>query len=735
MLRKVQSDNPEIAKIAGQGLALRQAGFNRVSNCTPLTSRRNSKDSSCDSASSTASSASSFASSLLLGGYFTFSPANQRKRAISRRLTAETEPETDETIEQLLADVRKHQAKNATSFGKKYRGEHQNARSGPETARLEMPNHRVHRSSRIHGCKKDQRNGEDLTVRPRADGPVVTTFQQAPLAIQRRLVEEDLKPNFYMHFPAWKPFSLNGKKEHGAHAGVPGNHITKLISTHVRASTDTTNSDGAGVHLEGCNRIEYHNVPLQKYTDIVTRKLGTPLHQERVDGVVFMRGFPLNPERKMKAAESVLTRLSFEASCILDPFGRLSNYRLVHHHFIRADQLTGVHPDQYTLENTYPVPDLEPYPRNPQSIIPFTNNVAFRNPAEPDYIIRPARHPGIENSDLEALQGRNEKPLLDGNSMRAVAYHAKTQAVAIQTTRPRPGMIRRLSDRAAKTRKGSILLGNKGSKPQKKRPSDDERSQRACREAQSIAPADSGRELQFIQPEPPLSRAKRAQPQSNGVPRQIESNVYLTSLRAEGHFRPQMVQNTSQFVMKDPKSIEQADKPPSPSGSYNADSPPADILCVPWSATAIQEDKARNPRNGCQTNSLSRRLGDPKEQENVSHAGPQKPPKRNVHWSQDLQRRSNKEYPAHDPSRPIPAIGVRSPNGTPLPECTSSNLCLTQDPSHHISALGNHLNNDIQVAGPMPPMTAPATPEIITGAVLSKKCSRYTASDIICTAM
>ena len=105
---------------------------------------------------------------------------------------------------------------------------------------------------------------------------------------------------------------------------------------------------------------------------------------------------------RRKGAVKLLAPMTFELYDFLEPHGSISRYRLAIHHFWTGGNLIEENPDRYTLENTYPKPLGHDWAN-------VGCQIKFNSPAAPN--VRPARHPRIQDSDLETLERRDEPPM------------------------------------------------------------------------------------------------------------------------------------------------------------------------------------------------------------------------------------------------------------------------------------------------------------------------------------
>ena len=67
------------------------------------------------------------------------------------------------------------------------------------------------------------------------------------------------------------------------------------------------------------------------------------------------------------------------------------------------------------------------------------HHVKFTNPAEPTHILRPGRHSRLRDSELEALEARNEPPQPDTSTARHLHSQTKCRGPCIISRNPSQG--------------------------------------------------------------------------------------------------------------------------------------------------------------------------------------------------------------------------------------------------------------------------------------------------------
>ena len=512
MEAKLQSKNPMDVRIARQGLALRRSSI-RAQEALSSKVSKHSNESRAQSIQST-SNASLIT---LLEGASPDSIFSTDKHALERRDTAATSPEPDDEIAELLDELRKRQPGPVASSEDGDYVERLLAGVGEDVPCLPAPNKTssfVQGSfmpSRIPPPHERQLNVLDSQLRrwgtsswfypKQLEGLEAKTYQEAPLAVQRRLIKEALEPDMILHFPNWKPFRMVGRGRYRVATEIPDSKVTRNLLECMGGLADVVGGVGSGVPIEGHDGLDFHSLLCIKYAKEIDKKMRPP-REEVADGVVVVHGFPLDFKKRMETAEVFLAPLTYEAFDFLQPHGQISEHRLVQNHYWNGKDVAEKNPDRYTLENTYQYPK----PRHDWANLPY--HVKFTNPAEPTHILRPGRHSRLRDSELEALEARNEPPQPDQVTMRANALLAQAKANAIANARPRPIITRRISDKTKKGRAAPVLLGHKRVVSREKQPKDkgaEEKDHALTQEG--ISPRDQA----VTKPGPPLGSSLIAQ--------------------------------------------------------------------------------------------------------------------------------------------------------------------------------------------------------------------------------
>ena len=461
MEQKAKSRNPKEAKIARQGLALRKLSMRAQEELYSTLQKRSSDqvDGSIESSSTT-----SFVT--LLDGATPTSLYSPEELALVRRDTASTEPEPDEEIKELLDSIRNRKPVLASTseegdyVERLLAGVGEDVRCLPAQSRPSSFQRGSFIPSRIPPPHKREENPIDLQLRTwgksywflpeQQKGLEARTYDEAPIAIQRKLIKEALEPNLIMHFPHWKPFRTVGRGRYCVSKDLPYDKLAQNLLARMGDFPDIVGGFGQGVSIEGHPDLDFHSLLCVKYEKEMNERI-LPPQTEVIDGVQVVRGFPSEFNNGMRIAETFLYPTTYEVFDYLDPFGRISDHRLVQNHYWTPQKAKEDDPRQYTLENTYPAP--------PHDWANIPKHVKFTNPAKPSHVTRPGRRSVLQGSDLEALKARDEPPMPDETTMRARALMVGAKAVT--NAKPRPSMSRKLSNKGKKFNNASALLGNK----------------------------------------------------------------------------------------------------------------------------------------------------------------------------------------------------------------------------------------------------------------------------------
>lgn len=469
MEAKLQSKDPADVRIARQGLALRQSSI-RTQEALFSKLPKHSSDVLAQNIQSTSNASSNASLSTLLEGASPQSIFSPDKRARERRDTEATSPEPENEITELLDELRKRQPQ-PVSFSED--GDYverllaevgEDVRCLPASIQTSSFVQGSFVPSRIPPPHQRQLNVLDSQLRrwgtsswfypKQLEGLEAKTYHEAPLAVQRRLIKEALEPDIIMHFPNWKPFRMMGRGRYRVATELPDTKVTRNLLACMGGLADVIGGVGSGVSIEGHDGLDFHSLLCIKYAKEIDRRIRPP-HEEIVDGVRVVYGFPLDFKKRMDTAEAFLAPLSFEAFDFLQPHGQISEHRLVHYHYWTGEDVAEENPDQYTLENTYQCPK----PKHDWENLPY--HVKFTNPAEPSHILRPGRHSRLQGSELEDLEARNESPQPDQVTLRANALLAQAKANAVANGKPRPIVVRRISDKLKKVRAPPVPVGHK----------------------------------------------------------------------------------------------------------------------------------------------------------------------------------------------------------------------------------------------------------------------------------
>ena len=461
MERKAKSRNLKEAKIARQGLALRRLSMRAQEDLYSTLEKRSS-----DQAAGSIESSSTTSFITLLDGATPPSLYSPEERALVRSDTALTEPESDEEIKELLDSIRNRKPVLTSASEEGDYVERLLAGVGEDVRCLPAPSgpSSFQRGSfvpsRIPPPHKREENAIDFQLRTwgksywflpeQQKGLEARTYDEAPIAIQRKLIKEALEPNLIMHFPHWEPFRTVGRGRYCVSKDLPYDKVAQNLMTRMGDVSDVVGGFGQGVSIEGHPDLDFHSLLCLKYEKEMNERIKPPT-TEIIDGVQVVRGFPNDFNKGMRIAETFLYPTTYEVFDYLDPFGRISDHRLVQNHYWTPQKAKEDDPKQYTLENTYHAP--------PHDWANIPNHVKFTNPAKPSHITRPGRRSGLQDSDLEALEARDEPPMPDEETMRARALVVGAKAVT--NAKPRPSMSRKFSNKGKKFQNPSALLGKK----------------------------------------------------------------------------------------------------------------------------------------------------------------------------------------------------------------------------------------------------------------------------------
>lgn len=466
MKRLSKSQDPAEAKIARQGLALRRSSMKaQESLCSKVPMHGGESPAKSFNSGTTASLIT------IVEGDSPDALWSSNERALARRDTSATELDSDEDIQELFSDIQKRQRTLKSRFSSVSEdGDfverllagvglgvpiHAPSRASPYVRGIFVP-------SRIPPPLEREMNNVDFQLRVYGSshwfctkqqlGLEAKTYHEAPPAVQRRLIKAAIEPDLVLHFPNWRPFETVGLGKYRVAADLPESKVVQTLLKCMGDLADLVGGFGPGIPIEGHSDIDFHTLLCMKYEKEMHGKIRPP-QEEIVNGVLVIRGFPLDFETKWKTAETFLRPLTYEAFNFMEPRGRICEHRIAHYHVWTGEDVPEEDPDRYTLENTYPIPK----PQHDWANLPY--HMKFTNPAEPSYYVRPGRHSRLQDSDLEALEARNEPPMPDEVTMRANALFA--QAKAIPNAQPRPPIARKISDKTKKVRVASALLGKK----------------------------------------------------------------------------------------------------------------------------------------------------------------------------------------------------------------------------------------------------------------------------------
>ena len=305
-------------------------------------------------------------------------------------------------------------------------------------------------------------------------GLVAGIYQDAPPVIQRALIRKALAPNLILKFADWTPFRMKGRGRYRMAADLDDAVITNRLVECMGEAADIIGGLGPGVLIEGYSDMDFHTLLCKKYSKAMQRQFKPP-YEDSTDGTSLARGFPQDFMPKMKAAEAFLAPTTFAVYDFMLPNGHITDHRLVFNHVWAGKNVAEENPANYTLENTFPMPQSNEDSKHDWGNLPINQRAKFENPAHPSHIMRPPRHSRVQGSDLEALEKRDEPPAPDEHVLRVATLREtnqktpKAQPRRIANAEPRPTIARKIADkikrdRAEKTkrdRNAAVLLGNR----------------------------------------------------------------------------------------------------------------------------------------------------------------------------------------------------------------------------------------------------------------------------------
>ena len=489
-------------------------------------------------------------------------------------------------------------------------------RTSPDQPRVFVPS-RIPRQKRDKSVSEKQEEMwgksywfEDGQERGLAAG----IYQDAPPVIQKTLIRKALTPNLILKFPGWTPFRMKGRGRYRMAADLEDAVTTKRLVECMGEAADIIGGLGPGVMIEGYSDMDFHTSLCVKYSKAMQGRFKPP-QEESKNGTSLARGFPQDFMPKMKAAEAFLAPTTFAVHDFMLPNGHISDDRLVFNHLWAGKNAADENPANYTLENTYPVPDSDDNVKHDWGNLPFNLRAKFENPTHPTHIKRPPRHSRVRGSDLEALEKRDEPPLPDEHVLRAVAQKtAKAQPRRIANAEPRPTIAKKVAEKYKRDRKAAALLGNRrrvATETQVRVPAADD--QVSCDDDEDGGvPIDLQREItsqNSVNPGPP--------PSDSGIARLMARSQQGTSSESGGVRLPTSTEmDTSAGPSKtetppevDPDTSLSSDESDGPDKSEHNASPPLRSILV------------KRPING--------------------NESPQRARKRSVCWATNIPGRSN----------------------------------------------------------------------------------------------
>lgn len=627
--------------------------------------------------------------------YFSGPLTRPERDVLKTRKTAQGDPSSTEAVGRLFDDLRKRRPTKISGCQHNTFSECLLARSGQQIQHRNAPTSAPFRHprtfipSRIPQPQKREQSSLESQNEvwgkaywlhyKQLRGLEAKTYQDAPLGVQRRLIKKALKPSLTLHFPDWNPFPAKGRGKYRVATDLSDSQITQSLVLCMGQVPDVVGGFGPSVTIHGYSDIDFHSLLCIKYDKEMQRRLKPP-QEEIVDGSRVVRGFPMDFTTRMKAAERFLIPMTFELFEFLEPHGSISTYRLAVHHFWTGKHVTEENPDRYTLENTYPKPLAHDWAN-------VGCQIKFKNPTEPNYVVRPARHPRIQDSDLETLERRDEPPLPEEYILQAIAYQQKaqkTQAKAIPNAQARPTLARQISDKQVmdkkiadktkKVRKTSELLGNR-------------RITRRRTGLDNYASSSSGEEDDVqvgneaaLDPGPPPSRSGIAQmvhraAQTNQIePQNAPGKVHLQRSKSKVDLPTNRDRSEMLTVLKEQKPPSKIPLPSSSTRSFKdsssdtikqqgavpplsplrEDTPPSAYL----HASSSNEDKGAKDMPGHRASPPLRSIL--VNQANPANGGAPRADKRSVCWASNIPCPSNDRSIDVSPSR-IPAQSLKHP--------------------------------------------------------------------------
>lgn len=443
MVAKTRSSDPQEAAIGRQGLALRSSCIRSKQNSIKSKqSSLNSKDSSV---------ASSLSSDEEPPGGATLSRCN----------TDLTEVEIDKQMEHVFQAVapwkpgsfgQREDAKRASNYAAVIA-----AKSEPRHYQKVDPTRIAEPSTHMINMRG---NGSCFWFQqPNPPVKVKMSYNELPLLEQQQRVAAHVYgQQIVMTYPDWNKPKCKGVGRYRMSIDLPQDQTIRNLVHQMGNIADCLGivGDLPIAEFEGIN---ISSLLCVKYEKEMRKKLQGPTEQF-INGTHVVRGFLTPWSKRLKGAETFLKPLTY-AAFEFQSYDRISEHRLVHNHYFNGKECEQA--EMLKKDRRGEAKEITS-PRGTQIESDTPVAVGFKLSPQPEQIQLPDRHPGIENSDLEALACN---PMPVGNPKPTTAPVAVgNQAVAPTNgqlqPQKRPALRRKSSEAKAKPKKSkATTLGNK----------------------------------------------------------------------------------------------------------------------------------------------------------------------------------------------------------------------------------------------------------------------------------
>ena len=316
-----------------------------------------------------------------------------------------------------------------------------------------------------------------------------------------------------------------------------------------------------------------------------------------------------------------------------------------------------------------------------------------------NYVVRPARHPRIQDSELEALERRDEPPMPEEQVLQAIAYQYRaqiTQAKEIPNAQPRPTIARQISDKkisdkkiAEKTKKIRKTSGLLGNRRVTRRKTESDNNVSSSSDEEGGVPVPTGNEAALeeggvpvqagngaaLDPGPPPARSgigrmmHRAAQTNKPEPQNEPGNGHLRRSKSKAHVPTNRDKNGNLPTLKEQKppwvrfyeSGNRSSKESSNTANQKEAVPPLSPLREDTPPSAYLHASSSNEHKR-EKDMPAHRASPPLRsilvnQANQANGGAPRAEKRSVCWASDIPRPSNDRSINLSPSRiPVPSF-------------------------------------------------------------------------------